>query len=85
MMNISPLDLLNTLYENNALQLLLGSQGCISAYPQPLPEGRGGKNAKGRHGENLQDIGKRIDVNAFEIELFYNKNTLCYKNIKKSG
>jgi hypothetical protein len=28
---------------------------------------------------------QKIDVNAFAIELFYNKNTLCYKNIKKSG
>ena len=50
--------------------------GCKKAYPKSFPERKDLKNAKGRLG-GIQDIGKKIDVNAFDIELFYNKNTLA--------
>lgn len=47
--------------------------------PTPSPFLKaGGKNAKGRHGENLQDIGKRIDVNAFAMETYWQDGACCF-------
>ena len=51
------------------------ARGAYQPTPSPFLKD-GGKNAKGRHGENLQDIGKRIDVNAFEMERFYNMKNI---------
>ena len=53
----------------------------MKASPKSFPEGKDLKNARCRSG-GIQDIGKKIDVNAFAMELFKTKIRFATKIFK---
>ena len=57
----------------------------MKASPKSSPKGKDLKDAQRPPWGDATGYWQKIDVNAFAMERFYNKNTLCYKNIKKSG
>ena len=57
----------------------------MKAYPKSFPEGKDLKNAQRPLWFLLQDMGKKIDVNAFAMERFYNmKNIIMFDSERLS-
>ena len=54
----------------------------MKAYPKSFPEGKDLKNAQRPLWFLLQDMGKKIDVNAFAMELFKTKIRFATKIFK---